>query len=62
MDDNIEDLEDEFIDDVTQTGRFCLSIGIKAGGKTYRLLQFVKFALYNNIYERYHLMLPMYDA
>ena len=46
---------------ITKTGRFILSIGIKGGGKTYRMLQFVKFALHNNLYERYHLILPMYE-
>ena len=60
--DNIEYLENEFIKDITETGRFILSIGIKGGGKTYKMLQFVKYALYNNIYERYHLILPMYEA
>ena len=57
----MEDLENDFIKDISTTGRFILSIGIKGGGKTYRLLQYVKYALYNNLFERYHLVLPMFS-
>jgi hypothetical protein len=55
-------LEETFLNDNIETGRFILSIGSKGSGKTYRLLQYLKFALYNNIYERYHLILPMYSS
>lgn len=60
MKDNIINLEDEFLEDVTKTGRFIMSIGIKGGGKSFAMLNFLKYALSNEIFESYHLVLPMY--
>jgi hypothetical protein len=50
----------EFLTDNFNTGRFILSIGIKGGGKTYLMNNFLKLALLTEKYESYHLVIPMY--
>lgn len=38
-----------------------LSIGTKGSGKTYLMLKYLKFAMKNNIYDQYVLILPMFE-
>jgi len=53
-------LEHEFLDDMKDVGRFVCTIGAKGGGKSYTMLAYLKFAIQNNLYEKYHLVLPMF--
>jgi len=62
MDDNIGDLQEKFLNDTTKTGRFILSLGSKGSGKSYFLLLYLRYCIYNNLFERYHLILPMFES
>ena len=53
-------LENEFLNDMKDVGRFVCTIGAKGGGKSYTMLAYLKWAIQNNLYEKYHLVLPMY--
>lgn len=53
-------LENEFLNDMKDVGRFVCTIGAKGGGKSFTMLAYLKWAIQNNLYEKYHLVLPMY--
>ena len=52
-------LENEFLNDMTDVGRFVCTIGAKGGGKSFTMLAYLKWAIQNNLYEKYHLVLPL---
>ena len=54
-------IENDFINDTMKNDRVLLSIGQKSSGKTHFLINYIKFALYKNIYTEYHLCLPSYQ-
>ena len=56
------DLENEFINDLQENGRFILSVGCKGAGKSYVMMSFLKFALYHEMFEFYHFVCPVYDG
>lgn len=56
---NVVKCRDDFIDSLMQN-RVVLSIGTKGSGKTYLMLNFLKYALKNKLFQRYVLVLPAY--
>lgn len=42
-------------------GRLVLSIGTKHSGKSYFMLQYLRFAMKNNLYQKYILILPSFE-
>lgn len=42
-------------------GRLVLSIGTKHSGKTYLMLQYLRYAFKHNLYEKYILILPSFE-
>lgn len=50
----------EFVESILKN-YVILSIGTKGSGKTFLLLKYLKFALSNNIYDQYILVLPMFE-
>lgn len=54
-------MEKDFISNLKK-GRIILSLGTKGSGKTFLLLQYLKFALANNIYQQYVLILPAFSV
>ena len=61
-DEIIKQHEQNFLDDISKNGRFCLSIGSKGSGKTYLMMAVLKYCLQNNIYDAIHAVLPAYDG
>jgi hypothetical protein len=59
---NNNSMEDEFLNDVLNTGRFILSIGSKGSGKTYLMTAFLQYLLFNNVYQVYHFVCPCYEG
>ena len=50
--------ETGFIEEAPKS--FIVSLGLKRSGKTFLMLQYLKYALTNDIFEEYHLVLPQY--
>lgn len=50
--------ETEFLKDAHKS--FIVSIGMKRHGKTYMMLQYLKYALENDLFDYYHLVLPQF--
>lgn len=42
-------------------GKLTMSIGSKHSGKSYMLLHYIKYAMDNDLYDEYHLVLPVYE-
>lgn len=53
-------MEQEFVESILKNW-VVLSIGTKGSGKTYLMLKYLKFAFQNNLYEKYVLVLPMFN-
>lgn len=53
-------METEFIESFLKN-QVVLSIGTKSSGKTYLMLNYLKFALKNQIYDQYILVVPMFE-
>lgn len=53
-------LETDFLNDLKNHSYGLISIGQPNSGKSYMMLSYVKYALYNNIYDSIHLVLPQY--
>ena len=51
--------EKEFLD--AFHGKFTMSIGSKGSGKSWTLLHYIKYAMDNDMYDEYHLVLPVYE-
>lgn len=43
------------------SGRLCLSIGTKHSGKSYFMLQYLRYAMKHNLYQKYILVLPSFE-
>ena len=54
----MENQEHDFITD--KTCRISVCVGAKGGGKTFLLLQYVKFSLMSNRFASYHIVLPSF--
>ena len=55
-----ENIENDFINDLYKNDRVILAIGMKGSGKTHLLINYIKFALYQNQFSEYHICLPSY--
>ena len=53
-----KEAEQAFLEDAHQS--VIISLGMKRHGKTYLMVQYLKHALVNNIYDEYHLVLPQF--
>ena len=42
-------------------GKFTMSLGCKHSGKSFGLLHYIKYAMDNNMYDEYHLVLPVFE-
>ena len=42
-------------------GKFAMSIGSKGSGKSFTLLHYIKYAMDNDMYDEYHLVLPVFE-
>lgn len=50
--------EQEFLKDSPKS--FIISLGMKRQGKTYLMLKYMRYALQNNLFEEYHVILPQF--
>ena len=50
--------EREFLADAHKS--FIISLGMKRHGKTYLMVQYLKYALVNDVFDEYHLILPQF--
>ena len=55
------DIEKDFLSDLLKNDRVILAIGMKSSGKTTLLINFIKYAMYKNLYNEYYLFLPSYE-
>jgi hypothetical protein len=55
----MEPQEQAFLED--KTTRISVSVGSKGSGKTFLLLQYVKFALMSQRFASYHVVLPSFN-
>ncbi len=53
-------MESEFVDSILKNW-VILSIGTKGSGKTHLLLNFLRYAIMNNYYDQYIMVLPMFE-
>lgn len=56
----MENLQQQFFDDLKETCRIIVSYGSKGTGKTYAMIQMIKQFIQMKFYEEYHLVLPSF--
>lgn len=59
---NCKDSQTEFLTDLLTTQRIIGIIGSKNSGKTYTLLNMIKFCMLTNVYKMYYLILPNFKS
>jgi len=57
----METLEEAFIKDNVKRGRCSIFLGMPETGKTFLALKWLVYSLQHNIYNEYHLVLPMFE-
>lgn len=55
-----DNLEEPFLKDLENCRIFC-GIGAKGTGKSHFMLKFLRYAIYNNLYEKIHCVFPAYS-
>lgn len=58
----LQNHEQAFLKDTTDTGRFVMAIGQKGGGKSYLLCSYLKYVLSKNVFENVHFVCPCYKG